>query len=72
MTIETLPNGLQLLQSDEFQKLGQDSILLAAFAAPRRSARVLDLGCGTGALALSVYRPDLSRSEERRVGKECL
>jgi len=60
MTIETLPNGLQLLQSDEFQKLGQDSILLAAFAAPRRSARVLDLGCGTGALALSVYRPDLS------------
>ena len=60
MTIEILPNGLQLLQSNEFQKLGQDSILLAAFAAPRRSARVLDLGCGTGALALSVYRPDLS------------
>ncbi len=59
MTTETLHNGLKLLQTDEFQKLGQDSVLLADFAAPRRFARVLDLGCGTGALALSIYRPDL-------------
>ena len=58
-TIETLPNGLTLRQDDRFFKLGQDSVLLSAFAKPRRNARVLDLGCGTGALALLVYRPDL-------------
>lgn len=58
-TIETLPNGLTLRQDDRFFKLGQDSVLLSAFAKPRRNAKVLDLGCGTGALALLVYRPDL-------------
>ena len=59
MTTEILHNGMKLLQSDEFQKLGQDSVLLADFAAPRRFSRLLDLGCGTGALALALYRPDL-------------
>ena len=59
-TIEHLPNGLILHQDDRFFKLGQDSVLLAHFAKPRRNARVLDLGCGTGALALLVYRPDLT------------
>ena len=49
---EILPNGLKLLQDDRFFKLGQDSVLLSAFARPRRNARLLDLGCGTGALAL--------------------
>ena len=58
-TIETLPNGLTLRQDDRFFKLGQDSVLLSSFAKPRRNAKVLDLGCGTGALALLVYRPDL-------------
>ena len=42
MTTEVLQNGMKLLQSGEFQKLGQDSVLLADFAAPRRFARVLD------------------------------
>ena len=51
---EILPNGLQLLQDDRFFKLGQDSVLLSAFAKPRRNAKLLDLGCGTGALALLV------------------
>ena len=55
---EILPNGLQLLQDDRFFKLGQDSVLLSAFAKPRRNAKLLDLGCGTGALALLVWRPD--------------
>lgn len=59
MTTETLHNGMKLLQSEEFQKLGQDSVLLANFAAPRRFSRLLDLGCGTGALSLALYRPDL-------------
>ena len=57
---EMLPNGLQLLQDDRFFKLGQDSVLLSAFAKPRRNAKLLDLGCGTGALALLVWRPDLN------------
>lgn len=59
MTTEILHNGMKLLQSDEFQKLGQDSVLLADFAKPRRFSRLLDLGCGTGALSLALYRPDL-------------
>ena len=58
-TIESLPNGLTLRQDDRFFKLGQDSVLLSSFARPRRNAKVLDLGCGTGALALLIYRPDL-------------
>lgn len=59
-TIEHLPNGLTLRQDDRYFKLGQDSVLLSAFAKPRRGARLLDLGCGTGALALLLYRPDLT------------
>ena len=59
-TIELLPNGLRLLQSDEFFKLGQDSVLLSAFARPRKCAHVLDLGAGVGALSLLCWRPDLS------------
>ena len=59
-TTETLPNGLSLLQDDRFLKLGQDSVLLSAFAKIRRRAKVLDLGCGTGALALLCWREDLT------------
>ncbi|MBS5703370.1 MAG: methyltransferase [Butyricicoccus pullicaecorum] len=58
-TTELLPNGLRLLQDDAFFKLGQDSVLLSAFARPRRFARVLDLGAGTGALTLLTWRDDL-------------
>ena len=58
-TIESLPCGLTLRQDDRFFKLGQDSVLLSSFARPRRNAKVLDLGCGTGALSLLIYRPDL-------------
>lgn len=60
LTTEQLPNNLKLLQDDAFFKLGQDSVLLSAFASPRKNAKVLDLGCGTGALSLLLYRPDLS------------
>lgn len=59
LTAEYLPNGLTLWQDDAFFKLGQDSVLLSAFARPQNRARVLDLGCGTGALALLLYRPGL-------------
>lgn len=57
---EQLPNGLTLRQDDRFFKLGQDSVLLSAFARIPRRARLLDLGCGTGALALLCWRPDLT------------
>ena len=59
-TAERLPNGLTLYQDDRFFKLGQDSVLLSAFARIPRRARVLDLGCGTGALALLCWRDDLT------------
>ncbi len=58
-SIENLPNGLYLIQDDDFFKLGQDSILLSSFAKPRRFANVLDLGCGVGTLALLCWRDDL-------------
>ncbi len=61
-TTEILPNGLSLLQDDRFFKLGQDSVLLSAFAKIRRRARV-DLGCGTGALRCLLARgPHRDRS----------
>lgn len=43
-------NGYRLIQDDRFFKLGQDSVLLSAFAQPPARARVIDLGCGNGAL----------------------
>lgn len=57
---EYLPNGLFLLQDDRFFKLGQDSMLLSAFAHIGKKARLLDLCCGTGVLALLCHRPDLT------------
>ena len=50
LSAEHLPNGLTLT-GRPFFKLGQDSVLLSAFARIPKRARVLDLGCGTGALA---------------------
>ena len=37
-TTEILPNGLSLLQDDRFFKLGQDSVLLSAYAGVPRSS----------------------------------
>lgn len=58
-TVEQLPNGLTLLQDDQYFKLGQDSVLLSHFARIPSRAKVLDLGCGTGALAMLCWRKDL-------------
>lgn len=44
-------NGFRLIQSPRAFCFGTDSVLLAHFAAPRRNERVVDLGCGTGAIA---------------------
>ena len=46
--------GLKLIQRPDAFCFGTDSVLLADFAAPRRNERAVDLGCGTGAIALLI------------------
>ena len=45
-------DGLKLIQRPDAFRFGTDSVLLADFAAPRKDERAVDLGCGTGAIAL--------------------
>jgi len=45
-------DGLKLIQRPDAFRFGTDSVLLADFAAPRRNDLAVDLGCGTGAIAL--------------------
>jgi len=45
-------DGLKLIQRPDAFRFGTDSVLLADFAAPRREEIAVDLGCGTGAIAL--------------------
>ena len=54
--------GMKLIQRPDLFRFGTDSVLLADFAAPRRGERAVDLGCGTGAIALlmAAHRPDLT------------
>ena len=54
-------NGLKLIQREDVFRFGTDSVLLADFAAPRKRDRAVDLGCGTGAIALlmAAHRPEL-------------
>lgn len=54
-TLEILPNGKRLYQSDGVFKLGQDSVLLGSFACPKKHDRVLDLCAGSGALSFMLY-----------------
>ena len=49
---DKLWDGYCLIQDDRFFKLGQDSVLLSAFAQPPARAKVMDLGCGNGALGV--------------------
>ena len=44
--------GLRLIQDRRHFCFGTDSVLLADFAAPKRSDKTADLGCGTGAIAM--------------------
>jgi len=51
---------LRIIQSVNGFRHSMDAILLAQFAAPRSTDRVLDLGCGNGAIALLLahrHRP---------------
>ncbi len=54
--------GLKIIQRPDAFRFGTDSVLLADFAAPRKGDRAVDLGCGTGAIALLMagHRSELS------------
>ena len=49
-----LGEKLILWQDAEGYRAGIDPILLAAFNVPKRSERILDLGCGVGAVSLCL------------------
>ena len=53
--------GVTLLQDDRFFPLGEDTMLLSSFAAPRQKAYGLDLCAGQGYLGIltALRRPDL-------------
>ena len=53
--------GLRLIQRPDVFRFGTDSVLLADFAAPKRTDRAADLGCGTGAIAtlMAAHCPGL-------------
>lgn len=70
MTVELKPGerlddlqcgGLKLIQRPDAFRFGTDSVLLADFAAPRKGDSAVDLGCGTGAIAIlmAAHRPGL-------------
>ncbi len=49
---DKLWGGFSLIQDDRFFKLGQDTMLLSDFACPPARGKVMDLGCGNGALSV--------------------
>ena len=53
--------GLKIIQRRDAFRFGTDSVLLADFAAPRKRDVAVDLGCGTGAIALLMagHQPNL-------------
>ena len=54
--------GCRLIQKVKGFRFGTDSVLLADFATPRKGERAVDLGCGTGAIALLMagHQPDMT------------
>ena len=54
-------DGLRLIQRPDVFRFGTDSVLLADFARPRPKDLAVDLGCGTGAIALlmAAHQPGL-------------
>ena len=52
--------GYRLIQRPDAFRFGTDSVLLADFAAPRPGTRAVDLGCGTGAIAMlmAAHQPE--------------
>lgn len=61
-TTDTLLGGaLRLLQPKTGYRVNVDSLLLVAFAGPRRVERVVDLGAGVGVLGLLALERGLAR-----------
>ena len=54
--------GMRIIQRPDVFRFGTDSVLLADFAAPRPREIAVDLGCGTGAIALlmAAHQPRLA------------
>lgn len=54
-------HGMKLIQRPDAFCFGTDSVILADFAAPRKDDRAVDLGCGTGAIALLMagHQPEM-------------
>lgn len=50
--IDTLWGPYRIIQEDGYFKLGQDSVLLADFAAVPHRGKIIDFGCGSGVLGL--------------------
>lgn len=50
---EILPSG-QKIYTDKIHNISQDGLLLAAFANPSRSDRVIDFGCGCGVIGFNL------------------
>lgn len=55
MWSELWPGGPKYKQEKNAFPLSTDSVLLAYFAAPIRARRILDLGCGAGALCVLAH-----------------
>ncbi len=51
---ELWQGGPRIAQAETVFRLGSDSVLLAHFASGIRAKRALDLGCGSGVIALSL------------------
>lgn len=58
--LESLWNGVQMLQPERGFRLGTDSVLLAEFLTLPVSARIADLGAGCGTLGLLLCARDRS------------
>ncbi len=54
-TFDRLAGGVTLIQDSRFFKMGQDSVLLADFAKPRKSETICELGCGNGCVSILMY-----------------
>lgn len=56
--VETLWNGVEMIQEDGAFRLGTDSVLLAQFLSLPKGAKVADLGSGCGTLGLLLCASD--------------